>query len=37
VERTTVLIDREGRIARIWNKVKVPEHAREVLEAAKGL
>lgn len=37
VERTTLLIDREGKVARIWNKVKVPGHAAEVLEAAKAL
>lgn len=37
VERTTVLIDREGRIARVWNKVKVPGHAEEVLATAKAL
>ncbi len=37
IERTTVLIDPEGRIARIWPKVKVPGHAEEVLEAAKAL
>lgn len=37
VERTTFLIDRDGRIARIWSKVKVPDHAREVLEAARAL
>ncbi|HST94463.1 MAG TPA: peroxiredoxin [Microvirga sp.] len=37
VERTTVLIDRDGRIARVWNQVKVPDHAREVLEAARAL
>jgi peroxiredoxin Q/BCP len=37
VERTTVLIDREGNIARVWNKVKVPGHAEEVLKAAKAL
>ena len=37
VERTTVLIDRNGTIARVWNKVKVPGHAAEVLEAAKAL
>ena len=37
VERTTVLVDREGRIARIWPKVKVPGHAEEVLEAARAL
>jgi peroxiredoxin Q/BCP len=37
VERTTVLIDTEGKIAHIWSKVKVPGHAKEVLEAAKAL
>jgi thioredoxin-dependent peroxiredoxin len=37
VERTTVLIDRDGRIARIWNNVKVPGHVEEVLEAARAL
>lgn len=37
VERTTVLIDASGKIARIWPKVKVPGHAAEVLEAAKAL
>lgn len=33
VERSTFLIDREGRIARVWRKVKAPGHAREVLAA----
>jgi Peroxiredoxin len=37
VERTTILIDRDGKVARIWPKVKVPGHAEEVLEAAKAL
>lgn len=37
VERTTFLIDAKGKIARIWNKVKVPGHAEEVLAAAKSL
>lgn len=37
VERTTVLIDAEGRISRIWPKVKVPGHADEVLDAARAL
>lgn len=37
VERTTVLIDRDGKVAKIWRKVKVPGHADEVLEAAKAL
>jgi peroxiredoxin Q/BCP len=37
VERTTYLIDKNGRIARVWHKVKVKDHAQEVLEAAKAL
>jgi len=36
VERTTVLIDEQGKIARVWPKVKVPGHADEVLEAVLG-
>ena len=37
VERTTFLIGPDGRIQRIWNKVKVPGHAEEVLEAVRAL
>ena len=37
IERTTVLIDAAGKVARVWPKVKVPDHAAEVLEAAKAL
>ncbi len=37
VERTTVLIGADGKIAQVWNKVKVPGHAKEVLAAAKAL
>lgn len=37
VERSTFLIDKAGKIAKIWSKVKVPGHADEVLAAAKGL
>lgn len=37
MERTTVLIDAYGRIARVWNKVKVKGHAAEVLAAAEAL
>lgn len=37
VERTTLLIDREGRVAEVWPKVKVPGHAEAVLEAARAL
>jgi peroxiredoxin Q/BCP len=36
VERTTFLIDGDGRIARVWPKVKVAGHAEEVLAAASG-
>ncbi len=37
IERSTFLIDAEGKIARIWRKVKVPGHVDEVLEAARAL
>jgi peroxiredoxin Q/BCP len=37
VERTTFLIDGEGRINTIWRKVKVPGHAEAVLEAVRQL
>lgn len=37
VERSTYLVDEEGKIAQIWRKVKVPGHAEAVLEAAKAL
>jgi peroxiredoxin Q/BCP len=37
IERATFLIGSDGRIARLWHKVKVPGHAAEVLEAAKAL
>ena len=37
IERTTVLIDASGNIARIWPKVKVAGHAEDVLEAVKAL
>lgn len=37
IERSTFLIDAEGRISKEWRKVKVPGHAEEVLEAAKAL
>ena len=35
--RTTVLIDRAGRVAQIWPKVKVKGHAEEVLAAVRAL
>lgn len=37
IERSTFLVDRDGRIDRIWRKVKVPGHAAEVLAAAREL
>ena len=37
VLRNTYLIGPDGRIARIWEKVKVGGHAEEVLAAAKDL
>lgn len=35
--RTTFLLDSEGRIARVWDKVKVAGHAEQVLTAATEL
>ena len=35
--RTTYLVDEKGKIAQVWNKVKVKGHAAEVLEAARAL
>lgn len=37
VERSTFVIDPQGRIAREWRGVKVPEHAQQVLEFARTL
>ena len=35
--RTTILVGADGRIVRVWNKVKVKGHADEVLAAAQAL
>lgn len=35
--RTTYLIDADGRIAQVWDKVKVKGHAQAVLDAAQAL
>jgi thioredoxin-dependent peroxiredoxin len=35
--RATYLVDASGKIARIWDKVKVAGHAEDVLAAAKAL
>jgi thioredoxin-dependent peroxiredoxin len=37
IDRSTFLIDESGTIIREWRKVKVPGHAQQVLEAARGL
>ena len=37
VERSTFLIDADGRLRREWRKVKVKGHAAEVLEAVREL
>ena len=37
IERSTFLIDAEGKIVRIWRKVKVDGHVDEVLEAVRAL
>ncbi len=37
IVRSTFLIDPDGNIANIWNKVKVKNHAKEVLEKLKEL
>lgn len=37
IERATLLIGPDGRIAHIWRNVKVPGHAAEVLAAARAL
>lgn len=37
IERSTFLIDAQGKLARVWRGVKVPGHVQEVLEAARAL
>lgn len=37
IERSTFLIDKDGKLAQEWRKVKVKGHAEEVLEAARAL
>ena len=35
--RTTFLIDKKGKIIKIWENVKVKDHAKEVLETLKDI
>jgi peroxiredoxin Q/BCP len=37
MERATYLIGADGRVLKAWRKVKVPNHAQEVLKAARAL
>jgi peroxiredoxin Q/BCP len=37
IERSTFVIDRDGTVAREWRAVKVPNHARDVLEFVRTL
>ena len=37
IERSTFLIDKQGKIARAWRKVSVTGHAEDVLKAAQAL
>jgi len=37
VERTTFIIDEDGKIIKIYNKVKVKNHVNEIKEFLSGL
>lgn len=37
IQRSTFLIDAEGKLAKVWKKVSVDGHDEQVLEALKGL
>jgi peroxiredoxin Q/BCP len=37
IERSTFLIDGEGVVRQVWRKVKVPNHVKAVLTAARAL
>lgn len=37
IERSTFVLDKEGRILREWRRVKVPGHAQEVLDFIRSL
>jgi len=37
VERTTLIINAEGKVVKAWHKVKVPGHVEEVLSTAQDL
>ena len=37
IDRSTFLVGKDGKVAQVWRKVKVPGHVEEVLAAAKAL
>lgn len=37
IDRSTFLFDRDGKLVRVWRKVKTPGHAQAVLDAVKAL
>jgi peroxiredoxin Q/BCP len=37
VQRSTFLIDKEGKVAKVWKRVQVDGHDEQVLEALRGL
>jgi thioredoxin-dependent peroxiredoxin len=37
IERTTVILDRKGRVARIFPKVQIPGHVEEVESAVREM
>ena len=37
VLRTTFLIDKKGKIIKVWDNVKVKDHAKEVLDTLKNI
>lgn len=37
IERSTFLVDSHGKVAKVWNKVKVPGHAADVLKSAQAM
>ena len=36
IDRSTFMLDGNGKLFRQWNKVKVKDHVKEVLEIAKN-
>ena len=37
INRTTFLIDKKGKIIRIWENVKVKDHAKDVLNTLRTI